>query len=61
MWYPVASLLAAWAPPKNWRDVSGAPNMVEKALWVVGETLEKPSTQAAMGPWAMGVSFSYAS
>ena len=40
MWYhPVASLLAAWAPPQNWPDVSGAPDTVGKALQVVGETL----------------------
>ena len=33
--------------PQNWPEAGGAPHTVEKALWVVGETPEKPSTQVA--------------
>ena len=35
--------------PQNWPEASGAPHTVEKALWVVGETLEKLSTHVAIG------------
>ena len=45
LWYPVVSTLATWAPPipRIGLDVSSAPNIVERALLVVGENLEKPS------------------
>ena len=47
IWYMVASLLASWAPPQEWPNVSGTPDTIEKALQVVRETLEKPSSHAA--------------
>ena len=40
------------SPPQEWPNDSGTPDMIEKALQVVGETLEKPSTVVAMGAWA---------
>lgn len=49
MWYPVASLLVVWVTPQDCPDVIGVPNKIEKTLWEVGETLEYPSTGAAMG------------
>ena len=36
-------------PTQDWPNVSGALDTVEKALWVVGETLEKLSTHVAIG------------
>ena len=35
--------------PQNWPDVSGTPDMVEKALLVIGEILEKSSGLGAVG------------
>lgn len=32
LWYSVAGLLAAWASRKDWPDVSGPWDMVEKAM-----------------------------
>ena len=55
MWYSLAELLETWAPYQDWPNVSGALDMVVKALQVVGETLEKPSTWVT-GLWAQ---FSY--
>ena len=57
MWYPLASVLVAWAPipPQDWLHVRGTPNTVERALPVVWETLEKPSAMAA----AVGVAWCF--
>ena len=49
LWHPVVSLLASWAPPRVWPNVSGTPDTMEKALQEVGETLWHPSTHVAMG------------
>ena len=49
MWYSVASLLVAWAPLQGWTNVSGAPDLLERALQDIGGTLEKASTWAAVG------------
>ena len=38
-----------FGPPQNWPNVSATPGMIEKALQVVGETLEKLSTWVATG------------
>ena len=53
IWHTVAILLALWVPPREWPDVSGTPDTLEKALQVVGETLEQPSAGAAVGLWAV--------
>lgn len=58
IWYLVASLLAAWALLQNCHNVSGAPDMVEKAMQVVRETLEKPSPQGSHESCGLSVSFS---
>ena len=58
IWYQVASLLAAGALPQNCPNVIGAPDMVEKVLQVVRETLEKQSPQDNHGSYELSVSFS---
>ena len=48
MWQLVVSFLALWVPPREWPDVSGTPDTVEKALQEVGKTLEQPSARAVL-------------
>ena len=38
-----------WLHPQDWPNVSGELDMVEKALWVVRETLEKLSARVVAG------------
>lgn len=59
MQYLLAGLLEAWASPQDWSSVSGIPNMVDKALQVVGETLEKQSSSGSDRDHRLGVSYSF--
>ena len=43
-------------PPQDWPGVSGTPDTVEKALWVVGKTLEKAQCPRSHGGRGPGVS-----
>ena len=48
-WHLMASLLASWAPPREWPYVSGIPDTVKKVL----QRLERPwSSPVPMQLWA---------